>query len=753
MNKISLRILLFLLLAGAFSAFGGTYYIDYVNGSDSNNGTSKSTPWKRHPYMVGFSGSYNHSAGDKFIFKGGVTWAAACFGMTIANGGNASAYDYYGVDQTWYSGSSWTRPVFDGGGPPVIITVFMYLPVNNSDNYIIIDNIEMTDFYWDASAAYGTSYISVGGNNYVVIQNCYFHGWQHASDATDAMQVIIGGTAYPNTGCVISNCVFDGASAGGNSGMAVYCMPVVKNCIITNVSNAILCNGGAASTGGAAVNGGEVSGNLIGPINISFDPTQHENAIETAGSNAGLVYIHHNTIFGAVAVCIFVGNPGGGPGYIYDNLIFNSSPIPVQADGRSGTGALYVYNNTIISTTPGSAFRCVDTLTGASTGVAWTLVAENNQLIDGDDGGGFSPVTELNNLDQSSAQASADGYSQANLYQPISLSEPTVGAGLNLSSTGLPGIMTDLLGNPRPTTGAWNIGAYQFTTNGNSGQPTNNNQPPVVSAITQNIADVDPNTPGIQVYAGTTVQYSASATDPSGNPVTWQWSYTVNGGSSTVFQSGSGTIPSISYSYPANSAGNTYVWTLAVSNGPSLTGQSQLTVSVEAPLAESGLTFSATSGVITSPFIVTNGYIYQSVQTLITNVGISNCGTATYTFTITNAGNYVVQCLVQATNEGMDSFYVNIDAMPTDPYMVWKILPLTVGFQNEEVSWEGTGTYDAPEFAPEVFNLTAGTHQLIIVGREAYAELQSISILQRLAPPQDLQVLPTIVQSPVFPLQ
>jgi hypothetical protein len=40
-----------LLLTG--SAFATTYYIDYVSGNDSNNGTSKATPWKHAPGMQG----------------------------------------------------------------------------------------------------------------------------------------------------------------------------------------------------------------------------------------------------------------------------------------------------------------------------------------------------------------------------------------------------------------------------------------------------------------------------------------------------------------------------------------------------------------------------------------------------------------------------------------------------------------------------------------------------------------------------
>src|SRR5439155_8085459 len=62
------------------------------------------------------------------------------------------------------------------------------------------------------------------------------------------------------------------------------------------------------------------------------------------------------------------------------------------------------------------------------------------------------------------------------------------------------------------------------------GVATNANFTPVVSPITQNAADVDVATAGIQVYQSTLVQYSGSASDPNGDPISWQWIYTVNGG-------------------------------------------------------------------------------------------------------------------------------------------------------------------------------------------------------------------------------
>jgi hypothetical protein len=260
-----------------------------------------------------------------------------------------------------------------------------------------------------------------------------------------------------------------------------------------------------------------------------------------------------------------------------------------------------------------------------------------------------------------------------------------------------------------------------------SGTGITNYPAPQVSAITQSGSDVDSGTPGVQVFAGSTEQYSGSASDPSGLPLSWQWIYTVNGGSEIVFQSGTGTVAS---------AGNTCVWKLRVSNGFA-TAESDLTIGVEAPpVVGGGLAFPATSGALTAPFVATNGYISQAV-----NTDVTDGGQAVYSFTITNAGNYVIQASVDATSLTGNSFYVNIDAQPQDPSMIWDINPVTSGFEQRLVSWRGSGLAEADQFVPEIFNLTAGTHQLIIVGREPGTELQSLSILKLPPSPLNLHIV------------
>ncbi len=119
------------------------YYIDFQNGSDSNNGTSTSTPWQRAPGMQGFSGTYTHNPGDQFIFRGGITWDNTIAPWNITNSGASGTPDYYGINKSWYSGGSWTRPIFDGGSQNTVSPSQMngYFLITGS--YITMDNLQL----------------------------------------------------------------------------------------------------------------------------------------------------------------------------------------------------------------------------------------------------------------------------------------------------------------------------------------------------------------------------------------------------------------------------------------------------------------------------------------------------------------------------------------------------------------------------------------------------------------------------------
>ena len=163
--------------------------------------------------------------------------------------------------------------------------------------------------------------------------------------------------------------------------------------------------------------------------------------------------------------------------------------------------------------------------------------------------------------------------------------------------------------------------------------------------------------------------------------------------------------------------------------GPSVTptptpGPSVSPTPTPTPLA--GLTFASTQGVITPPFARnTDNTISQTIE----SVNPINGGKAVYTFTITNPGPYIVSINVKAPNDGANSVFANIDGEPVAPTMIWDI-PVASGLQSRTITWRGTGGE-----SPKVWSLGAGTHRLVLRGREAKTKVGQITISRTAATP------------------
>jgi hypothetical protein len=187
-------------------------------------------------------------------------------------------------------------------------------------------------------------------------------------------------------------------------------------------------------------------------------------------------------------------------------------------------------------------------------------------------------------------------------------------------------------------------------------------------------------------------------------------------------------------------AGNYNLSATAIYDAGSTVSSSSVNVSVTNPAPSNpNITFAASSGTISSPFLVSSGIIFQTTTT-----GTSGGGRAVYTFSVPTTGDYLISAQVNAPNTLANSFYVNIDANPTDPVMIWDTA-VTTGFSSQTVSWRGNinpnGVPGADQFTPKVFNLTQGTHQLIILGREGNTQLGAITISPATALPPPWQVV------------
>jgi hypothetical protein len=81
------------------------------------------------------------------------------------------------------------------------------------------------------------------------------------------------------------------------------------------------------------------------------------------------------------------------------------------------------------------------------------------------------------------------------------------------------------------------------------------------------------------------------------------------------------------------------------------------------------------------------------------------------------------------------AFFVNVDAEPTSPTMIWDITP-TSGLEDRTTSWRGNGTAGSPQFSTKTFSsLTMGKHKLYVRGFGANTKLNTITFNSVSSPP------------------
>ena len=286
---------------------------------------------------------------------------------------------------------------------------------------------------------------------------------------------------------------------------------------------------------------------------------------------------------------------------------------------------------------------------------------------------------------------------------------------------------SDKDGVSRPQGSAWDIGPYEMSSSSSSSP----NPVILVSPSSLDFGTVLTNTGAnltltVQNTGGGTLTGVASVSSPF---------QIVSGG---TYNLGSNQTQTVTVRFNPTAAG-TFNQPISFNGG----NGAGATLGGLAYVMQPSLSFGSSAGSILAPFTVasvgslvgTSSYISQAVTT-----GLSASGEAIYGFNITTAGNYLISVQVNTPSTSANSFFINIDSQPTDPTMIWDV-PVTSGFTNQFVSWRGTGTDTNSEFAPKVFNLSAGTHQLIVRGRESGAQLASITILQMPPAPQNVRII------------
>jgi signal peptidase I len=501
-----------------------TYYIAST-GSDTNNGTSTSTPWLHAPGMPNCKSvcaSTNPQPGDSIIFRGGDTWH---FGNSSASpyaggmwawawSGSSGNNIYIGVNKSWYSGSAWARPILtaDNLTSTSAVSSCAYQVGNdntmvsfNDRTYVTMDNFELTGLCENSSSGPYGSNTYISDYQYELYENIYAHGWTHTAfncaggGLCFAMQVFDGSSNDP--GSTIQYTVIDGSDSDPAGSAAIFnTLYDVHDSVVRYTANIL---GASCHT---------FHDNLVEYSYEPGDNVAHGNVYEcdsdSAHSSSPTTFynnlIRHAGNVQAMGVGFWPAPAVGTTDYYFNNVIYDinagSNYFNVGQNSNFGNqGTLAVFSNVFENPANGAIVDCGSTY-------AHPLLAANNQYITNaasqySVSGGCSGATTSTELLMAHATATADGYTTSEnfAYSPTSASSPTVGSGTNeqsycgalsgdssasaacnsdttyactYNSTNHTVSCPSRTVSSKPSTGAWNIGAYQYRITGPQ-PPTN----------------------------------------------------------------------------------------------------------------------------------------------------------------------------------------------------------------------------------------------------------------------------------------
>jgi hypothetical protein len=301
------------LLFSITQAFGTTYYVDSIGGSDSNNGTSKSTPWKTISQVS--SPGLSYIAGDSILLKCGSAWTQGTSNftspLTTPNSGQSANPITYGHYVT--SGSCTTLPILDGNGA---LDPLMRITKNN----IIVDGL----WFRNAKAPTGDMLDYGGATNIKILNN-------HFTDT--AWAAIISETASATTALI------DGNTCDATSGHV-------------QLSGCVKIQGPSTTT---------VTHNFSDMRNLNT-ASSGANCIhfEVSGSSNGLSRIDSNTMYGGTqgvsfkpGSCPTGGTPGVSNCYTARNIGGSMSDNYINGVKRFGSSTHTVGADTCVGTPVG----------------------------------------------------------------------------------------------------------------------------------------------------------------------------------------------------------------------------------------------------------------------------------------------------------------------------------------------------------------------------------------------------------------
>ena len=318
---------------------GMTYYVSN-SGSDSNSGTSQSSPWKTIAKVQRFLG--NLRPGDRVLFERGGIWYEQ---LNVDNVNGAS-----GLPITFGNYGSGNLPVIDGGGTKSGNMVnggrdWCIGGSGSKMSYLTIDGFECRN-----TSAYGVAFVGVsGGSAGIIVQNCYIHdtgngdtGYHNQLMFAEYNYGHAYGTKFLNNkvgNCYGHNCIQIHGDTGSPLIQGNECYSFSHNCIDVKY-----------------VQGALVDNNIV---HDGLGIQQYENAFylqnETTSYTADVSWTH-NVVYGSNITTAFQCQEAGGPVTcrVYNNTVYaNATGIFGGAStGNFNNIQIYVRNNIFDSPRP-----------------------------------------------------------------------------------------------------------------------------------------------------------------------------------------------------------------------------------------------------------------------------------------------------------------------------------------------------------------------------------------------------------------
>jgi hypothetical protein len=423
------------------SAANLTYYVS-TSGSDSYTCTqaqSASTPKATISAGVGCL-----SSGDTLSIRGGSYTINYIWNIPSGNGSWATA-----TTISNYPGETVTI-TYNGSGDRAALGIF-------GKSYVIVQGDDRSSLVFDGQNE-RMNMVAIAGSSHIRLKNLTIKNVGAVGSSQNAVSqglLTFTNSSYPNAtdDLEIQNVLFD--TIGQNhfehaAYVASVTNSLIEGCEFTNLGGYGICEYGSStvtsnntyrnnifhdfrdqSNGTSAIlvcSGDSATGDLV-YNNLIYSLPADARAIEV-GCGQDNTVVYNNTIYNTTSNSWGAIVVDSGTGTLIRNNIIHTSNIGIKINGGSGA---YVQNN--------DTYKCS---TAISNSGSLTTISDNltrDPLL-------VNPARDLHLQSQS----------------------PMIEAGLN----NYPAMTTDYDGNARPTSGAWDIGAYQWVSSTSRPSAPNN---------------------------------------------------------------------------------------------------------------------------------------------------------------------------------------------------------------------------------------------------------------------------------------